>query len=104
MLGGTFLSIYTIKYINTKRRDDKYKPEARITDRMKSSDKKWDYYDNLAHIKPGFPIKDPRDMANESDFKRKSKFEAGGVAAVTRKRGDRLGFWDRKDENKKSDN
>lgn len=109
MLGGTFISIYTIKYINNKRRDDKYKPLAMIpnvSNGTNSANEKWDYYDNLAQIKPGFPIRDPRkklDGNDENEFKRKSKYEAGGVAAVTRKRGDRLGFWNRRQNDQDND-
>lgn len=70
-----------------------------------------DYYANIAQVKPGFPLPKPssnnnnnnngRDLNNKNEhtFQRKSEYEAGGVSAVTRKRGDKLGFWNRRSNN-----
>ncbi len=64
-----------------------------------------DYYSNIAQVKPGFPLpknalKDSSDpnATEENTFHRRSKYEAGGVSAITRKRGDKLGFWDRRNK------
>ena len=59
-----------------------------------------DYYDNLAQVKPGFPL--PKhgdnsiDNSEDHGLARKSKYEGSGLSAVTRKRGDKLGFLDRR--------
>lgn len=109
LLIGGGISIYIVKSIIKSRRDAKFKPEAMIKDIQydKQLDQErdqfvQDYYSNIAQVKPGFPLpkhalKDSTDPnANESNsFQRKSKYEAGGVSAVSRKRGDKLGFWDR---------
>lgn len=64
-----------------------------------------DYYANIAKVKPGFPLpqhalKDgsTADKDDENVFHRKSKYEAGGVSAMSRKRGDKLGFLDRRNK------
>ncbi|KAK5780125.1 hypothetical protein RI543_002667 [Arxiozyma heterogenica] len=112
-LGGA-LSIYIVKSIIKSKRDAKFKPQAMIDDYEvalnQSKDKMIDdYYANIAQVKPGFPL--PKSASNKGNsnggpnvenahaFQRKSKYEAGGVSAVTRKRGDKLGFWNRRSNN-----
>ncbi|EDO17303.1 hypothetical protein Kpol_1062p10 [Vanderwaltozyma polyspora DSM 70294] len=58
------------------------------------------YYDNYAQIKPGFPL--PKEHTENIDSEqsvspvRKSKYEGAGNSYMSRKRGDKLGFLDRK--------
>ncbi|CCK69574.1 Coi1p KNAG_0C04730 [Huiozyma naganishii CBS 8797] len=85
------LSIYISKSIIRRRREAKFQPNAKMAadehDRNNNT-----YYDNLAQVKPGFPL--PKEDGSVPE--RKSKYEAGGISAVSRKRGDKLGFWDRR--------
>ncbi|CAI1851153.1 hypothetical protein SEUBUCD646_0B04890 [Saccharomyces eubayanus] len=90
-------SIYIVKTIVKTRRDAKFTPQAR----GKNGElKERDYYDNLAQVKPGFPL--PKQANNNADgsedhgLVRKSKYEGSGLSAATRKRGDKLGFLDRR--------
>lgn len=96
--GVGVLSLVIVKSIVRARRDAKFKPHALVGDEASSAQ---DYYDNLAQVKPGFPL--PKKLDKDEEFSivdaattRKSKYEAGGVSAVTRRRGDRLGFLDRR--------
>ncbi|KAL3231455.1 putative mitochondrial outer membrane protein [Nakaseomyces bracarensis] len=98
------LSVVLVKAVVRSQRDAKYKPEALINGGDPNSD---GYYDNLAQVKPGFPIPKRRAQADdEYDLElsdaattRKSKYEAGGVSAMTRKRGDRLSLFSRNRNN-----
>ncbi|CAI4038242.1 SMKI04G5845 [Saccharomyces mikatae IFO 1815] len=90
-------SIFIVKTIVKSRRDAKFIPKARgNSDEMNERD----YYDNLAQVKPGFPL--PKhgdnsiDNSEDHGLARKSKYEGSGLSAVTRKRGDKLGFLDRR--------
>lgn len=111
---GGAISIYIVKSIIKSRRDAKFKPQAMVIDsgialnqdRDRMID---DYYGNIAQVKPGFPLpktSSSKDNSNEGSndenmhtFQRKSKYEAGGVSAITRKRGDKLGYWSRRSNN-----
>ncbi|CAI4059092.1 Coi1p SKDI_04G5925 [Saccharomyces kudriavzevii IFO 1802] len=89
-------SIYIVKTIVKTRRDAKFIPKAR-GDNGEVSER--DYYDNLAQVRPGFPL--PKQNGNNIDpechgLVRKSKYEGSGLSAATRKRGDKLGFLDRR--------
>lgn len=54
------------------------------------------YYDNVALVKPGFPL--PRGQQSD-EGERKSEYEGSGMSVMSRKRGDKLGFMNRrKDE------
>lgn len=92
-------SIYLAKVVIKRRRDAKFQPKAIYSNKpgtmgdLKNKDPSVSYYENLAQVKPGFPIhKDGEDKVPA----RKSKYEASGLSAVTRKRGDKLGFLDRR--------
>lgn len=90
-------SIYVVKTVVKSRRDAKFIPKARGNN-GEANEK--NYYDNLAQVKPGFPLpKHEDDNINSSEdhgLVRKSKYEGSGLSAVTRKRGDKLGFLDRR--------
>lgn len=95
---GVF-SVVVVKAIVRSQRDAKYKPHELIDGQGNRND---GYYDNLAQVKPGFPIPKKTQASDEFDLElseaattRKSKYEAGGISAMTRKRGDRLGFLNR---------
>lgn len=90
-------SIYVVKTIVKARRDAKFIPKARGNNGEVNEK---NYYDNLAQVKPGFPIPkdggDNIDCSEDHQLVRKSKYEGSGLSAVTRKRGDKLGFLDRR--------
>lgn len=109
LLGGG-ISIYIVKTIIKSRRDSRFKPEELIQQYNNSLDSERDqfekdYYSNIAQVRPGFPLpqnalKDSLDpnATEENTFQRRSKYEAGAVSHVSRKRGDKLGFWDRRNK------
>ncbi|CCH58063.1 hypothetical protein TBLA_0A02640 [Henningerozyma blattae CBS 6284] len=92
------------KTIIRSRRDSKFKPYAISGEnQLGNKDEVKDYYNDIAHIKPGFPL--PKDYSNDSkndesdrnvQFTRKSEYEGGGLSVLSRKGGDKLGFWDRR--------
>ncbi|CAI4057476.1 hypothetical protein SUVZ_02G4950 [Saccharomyces uvarum] len=90
-------SIYIVKTIVKTKRDAKFTPQARGKNEKVQER---DYYDNLAQVKPGFPL--PKQVNNSVDdskdhgLLRKSKYEGSGLSAATRKKGDKLGFLDRR--------
>ncbi|CCF58522.1 hypothetical protein KAFR_0E03710 [Kazachstania africana CBS 2517] len=83
-------AIFISKSIIRDRRDKHFITAARVM-KDNEDDKNRDYYDNVALVRPGFPL--PRE---EQTLKRKNRYEGTGVSAATRKRGDKLGFWDRR--------
>lgn len=98
---GVF-SVVVVKAIVRSQRDAKYKPQALINGENNNDES---YYDNLAQVKPGFPIPKKKQASDEFDLElseaattRKSKYEAGGISAMTRKRGDRLGLFSRRND------
>lgn len=84
------LSVVLVKSIIRERRDAKFNPHARDAPANRSD---VDYYENLAQVKPGFPL--PSDASSQE---RKSEFEGAGLSYLSRKRGDKLGFLDRRSE------
>lgn len=49
------------------------------------------YYDNLAHVKPGFPL--PKSEQGDGETQRKSEFEGPGMSVLSRRSGDKLGVF-----------
>ncbi|CCD22599.1 Coi1p NDAI_0A04430 [Naumovozyma dairenensis CBS 421] len=96
--GISIASIYTVKSIVRKRREAKFTPKALALSRKTAEENTLsDYYDNLAQVKPGFPIPKPKDDSSSTNIlPRKSVYEASSPSVITRKRGDKLGFLDRR--------
>lgn len=87
LIGGLAVSIYVTKKLTNANKVTQF-------DRMQEKAKtKEDYYKNSANVRPGFPI--PAESSQEA---RKSEFEGVGLSYLSRKRGDKLGFMDRKKE------
>lgn len=80
-----------VKGVVRSRREAQYSPSAVANHEEQS--KTAGYYDNLAQVRPGFPL--PSQKQTEA-IERKSEFEGPGMSVLSRKRGDRLGFLDRK--------
>lgn len=81
-----------VKGIIRSKKEARYTPPALARGKNDSEQSK-EYYDNLADVKPGFPL--PKDNP-EDQSTRKSQFEGSGMSVLSRKRGDRLGFIDRR--------
>lgn len=69
------------------KKEAKYVPPARATSNQWKSD---DHYDNIAEVRPGFPIKGEGERRE-----RKSAYEGPGISRESRRKGDKLGFFDR---------
>ena len=76
------------KTIIRNRKDKQFLPAAR---QLGDGTEVEDPYGNIAAIKPGFPMQ-------QEQRPRKSEFEGAGLSYRTRKSGDRLGFFDRRQE------
>ncbi|CUS21840.1 LAQU0S04e01992g1_1 [Lachancea quebecensis] len=85
LIGGLAVSVYVTKKLT---RANKVTQFDRMQEKAKNEE---EYYKNLAHVRPGFPI-----TADGSKEARKSEFEGSGLSYLSRKGGDRLGFLDRK--------
>ncbi|KAG0677868.1 hypothetical protein C6P41_003120 [Kluyveromyces marxianus] len=89
---GLTASVVIVKTVVRDSKVSKFDPQNLASAQTSAEDA---HYANLAEIKPGFPLKKGDE---ESQIKRKSEFEGAGLSYVTRKRGDRLGFLDRRKE------
>lgn len=89
---GAVASVLVVKTVVRSRREAKYSPSV-MASSGEDSTRSDQYYDNLAQVKPGFPL--PKQQQAEPT-ERKSEFEGPGMSVLSRKRGDRLGFFDRK--------
>lgn len=86
---GAVASVLVVKGVVKARREAKYSSTG-----MASSDiskQSAAYYDNLAHVKPGFPL--PNNEQGEDERQRKSEFEGPGMSVLSRRSGDRLGLF-----------
>lgn len=81
-----------VKSIVRGRREAKFIPSAMVSSKN-GEDQALGYYDNVALVKPGFPL--PQGQQSD-EGKRKSEYEGSGMSVMSRKRGDKLGFMDRK--------
>lgn len=89
---GAVASVLVVKGVVRSRREAQYTPSA-MAKHDEEKTKTNGYYDNLAQVKPGFPLPSHK---QEDVAERKSEFEGPGMSVLSRKRGDRLGFFDRK--------
>lgn len=87
---GLTASIVIVKTVVRDAKVSKFDPQNLSGDEKKDADS---YYANPALVKPGFPMKKEEET---TEIKRKSEFEGAGLSYNTRKRGDRLGFLDRR--------
>ncbi|SCU93429.1 LAMI_0E14334g1_1 [Lachancea mirantina] len=85
LCGFAILSVLAVKAAIRGRRDAQF---DRFGEKSQGRD---DYYKNLANVRPGFPISQADDGSG-----RKSDFQGSGLSYLSRKRGDKLGFWDRR--------
>lgn len=81
--------VIVAKTMIKERRISQFSPHMRGLPQEDSST----YYDNFAQVKPGFPLPQTGESAG---YERKSEFEGSGLSYMSRKRGDRLGFLDRR--------
>ncbi|CEP60289.1 Coi1p LALA0_S01e07294g [Lachancea lanzarotensis] len=87
LVGGLIVSVFATKKLVSDNKQTQF-------DRKKAEEiTKENYYKNLANVKPGFPL-----PAEELAEARKSEFEGRGLSYLSRKGGDRLGFFDRRSE------
>lgn len=83
-------SVVIAKTVIRGEKVSKFNPQTVGEEPATDKDK---YYSNLAQVQPGFPLKKQKE-----EIHRKSEFEGAGLSYVTRKRGDKLGFLDRRSE------
>ncbi|QLQ78227.1 hypothetical protein HG537_0A04740 [Torulaspora globosa] len=89
---GAIASVLVVKAVVRSKREANYSPSA-VANHQEDNAKTAGYYDNLAQVRPGFPLPSERPV---EPIERKSEFEGPGMSVLSRKRGDRLGFFDRK--------
>lgn len=80
-------SVIVVKSNVRNKKEANYAPPARVTS---NSDKLSDNFHNIAEVRPGFPLKEEGEQRE-----RKSIYEGPGLSRETRKKGDKLGFFDR---------
>ncbi|KAH3900265.1 uncharacterized protein SCODWIG_01727 [Saccharomycodes ludwigii] len=117
------LSVFISKAIINRRRDEQFKPAVRSKGKLDNKKDTEDtdedinekYYANLANVKPGFPLPNQQSqqreqnesvnlpLQNKKENQRKSEFEGAGLSYLTRKRGDKLGFFSRWNVNSEND-
>ncbi|QLL30659.1 hypothetical protein HG536_0A04750 [Torulaspora globosa] len=89
---GAIASVLVAKRVVRSKKEAQYSPSASANHEEHKAGTEG-YYDNLAQVRPGFPL--PSQKQTEA-IERKSEFEGPGMSVLSRKRGDRLGFLDRK--------
>ncbi|CDO94220.1 unnamed protein product [Kluyveromyces dobzhanskii CBS 2104] len=87
---GLTASVVIVKTMVRGEKMSKFNPQGDSENVKKDGSS---YYLNPAGVKPGFPMKKEEDG---TELKRKSEFEGAGLSYNTRKRGDKLGFFDRR--------
>lgn len=80
-------SVIAVKSNVRNKKEANYAPPARATSNQSKLN---DHYDNIAEVRPGFPMKEEGERRE-----RKSIYEGPGLSRETRKKGDKLGFFDR---------
>lgn len=88
-------SLTVVKGIIKARKEAKF-TSAAMAQYNADDQKSKEYYANSADVKPGFPL--PRSESEFETHKRKSKYEGTGMSVLSRRRGDRLGFFDRRSD------
>lgn len=83
-------SVIIVKTLIRDRKASTFSPQQIAKEKQ---DGDYDYYSNIAEVRPGFPLK-KADAASETN----TGFEGTGLSYMTRKHGDRLGFLDRRSE------
>lgn len=81
-------SVVVVKSNVRNKKEARYSPPAVANSAANGRE----YYDNIAQVRPGFPL--PQHQKQEQ-HERKSVYEGTGMSRESRKKGDKLGFFDR---------
>ncbi|SJM84388.1 uncharacterized protein ZBIST_1623 [Zygosaccharomyces bailii] len=89
LLAVAIASVVVVKSTVRNKKEARYSTSATANS---SAENSGGYYDNIAQVRPGFPL--PQNQNSEHQ-ERKSVYEGPGMSRASRKKGDKLGFFDR---------